>query len=657
MLRSFTNLFRITNIDRISFREDINGLRAIAVLSVLIYHAEVGILKAGFLGVDIFFVISGYLITNIIISELNNQTFKFSNFYLRRIKRILPALFSVLLLSSLFSFFILTPKVLIEYVRSLIPATFFYSNIYFSNLDFYNSEPARFMPLLHTWSLAIEEQFYIIFPLFVFLIHKYFRKYTLQIFLIVIFGSIYLNVSTDSLDKFYLIEFRIWELIIGSVSMIVEQNIKKNKIIAYFGFAIMSFPLFYFNNYWITDIEPKLISLFGVCLILIFNPAKSSLTDILSYRYLEKIGLWSFSIYLFHQPVLVFFRIFNERNLPISWRNSDNQRDISDYFLLILVISLIIYLSKLNYELIEKNFIKSYDKMKSYSLLFSVIIVVIFSVTTFSSNGFEKRWNDNTLTKKALQFQEKNNYDLIIDNQVCHSKSRDEPIKDFCKINNESKNIPIYVLGDSLARTINIPISKMVKDNPITFITGDSCIFLINVFNERCKRPDNELATEYVAEIENSIIIYIADLWQKIEDKPNQLENILVLDLKNTFPTTINYLSKNNKVILLTQIPAYKPSVPTLILEGKDVVKIEYSEWKNLNGVKILDDIYKNLDSENLSIIYVENIFCNSFEKNFCVGNTENKVFYSDPKHLSIEGAELVAEEIFEIVETLNKNQ
>ena len=197
----------------------------------------------------------------------------------------------------------------------------------------------------------------------------------------------------------------------------------------------------------------------------------------------------------------------------------------------------------------------------------------------------------------------------------------------------------------------------MVKDNPITFITGDSCIFLINVFNERCKRPDNELATEYVAEIENSIIIYIADLWQKIEDKPNQLENILVLDLKNTFPTTINYLSKNNKVILLTQIPAYKPSVPTLILEGKDVVKIEYSEWKNLNGVKILDDIYKNLNSENLNIIYVENIFCNSFEKNFCVGNTENKVFYSDPKHLSIEGAELVAEEIFKIVETLNKNQ
>ena len=108
---------------------------------------------------------------------------------------------------------------------------------------------------------------------------------------------------------------------------------------------------------------------------------------------------------------------------------------------------------------------------------------------------------------------------------------------------------------------------------------------------------------------------------------------------------------------MLTQIPAYKPSVPTLILEGKDVVKIEYSEWKNLNGVKILDDIYKNLNSENLNIIYVENIFCNSFEKNFCVGNTENKVFYSDPKHLSIEGAELVAKEIFKIVETLNKNQ
>ena len=176
MLKTLNHIIDFTNIERIKFRNDVNGLRAVAVLSVLIYHAELKIFTAGYLGVDIFFVLSGYLITNIIISDLNSNKFSFKSFYIRRIKRILPALFSVLIFTSVSSYLFLTPKMLLEYVKSLIPSTFFYSNIYFSNLDFYNSEPARYMPLIHTWSLAIEEQFYIIFPLFLYVVYKYFKN-------------------------------------------------------------------------------------------------------------------------------------------------------------------------------------------------------------------------------------------------------------------------------------------------------------------------------------------------------------------------------------------------------------------------------------------------------------------------------------------------
>ena len=124
-------IINISNIKRIPFRQDVNGLRAIAVLAVIFYHADSELFKGGWLGVDIFFVISGYLISNIIISELNEGTFTFKNFYLRRIRRILPALFSTLLFTVPFSYFLLGPKAMQEYIDSLISSVFFYANYYF----------------------------------------------------------------------------------------------------------------------------------------------------------------------------------------------------------------------------------------------------------------------------------------------------------------------------------------------------------------------------------------------------------------------------------------------------------------------------------------------------------------------------------------------
>ena len=128
------NLIDTSGIQRIKFRGDVNGLRALAVLSVVFYHAEVGPFKGGWVGVDIFFVISGYLISNIIISELNQGKFSFKNFYLRRIYRILPALFSTLIFTLPFAYWFLTPRALLEYTNSLISSVFFYSNYYFQNL-------------------------------------------------------------------------------------------------------------------------------------------------------------------------------------------------------------------------------------------------------------------------------------------------------------------------------------------------------------------------------------------------------------------------------------------------------------------------------------------------------------------------------------------
>ena len=370
------------NLERINYRNDINGLRAIAVLSVIFYHADIKYFKGGWLGVDIFFVISGYLISNIIFSELVKGKFSFKNFYVRRIRRILPALFTVYLGSLPFTYIFLQPKATIEYISSLISSVFFISNIYFRNLDFYISEPAKLMPLIHTWSLSIEEQFYIIFPLLGFLFFKVSKKYLFFLTTFFFLFSIFLNSTNQTYDKFYFLQYRAWELLLGVLIMLIGK-IQYSKFLSVCGFVLMLIPVFYFDDSWINDIEPKLLSLIGLSLFLIFNSEQSNLTKFLSLKFLSFSGLISYSLYLYHQPIFAFIRHFKLRELD-SVTNLDK-------FLGLLFTYLLSYFS---WKYIENYFLKN----KNYKLLFSylvsiLIIVITFSVIGYQTNGYEKRYN------------------------------------------------------------------------------------------------------------------------------------------------------------------------------------------------------------------------------------------------------------------------
>ena len=159
-------------IQKFSYIKQLDLLRAIAVLGVIFYHYTDEYFTGGWLGVDVFFVLSGFLISNTIISSLTNKNFNLSLFYKRRIRRIFPSLLSTILFTIPFSFQLLAPKELIEYLRSTASSLFFVSNFYLLDLDFYNTSSAKLMPMIHTWSLSIEEQFYIIFPVLMFVIYK-----------------------------------------------------------------------------------------------------------------------------------------------------------------------------------------------------------------------------------------------------------------------------------------------------------------------------------------------------------------------------------------------------------------------------------------------------------------------------------------------------
>ena len=288
----------------------------------------------------------------------------------------------MLLFTAPFSYFLLTPKAMIEYTQSLFSSIFFYANYYFQNLDFYNATPTKFMPLLHTWSLAIEEQFYLIFPLICFLIYKINKQiFTLGLSIFLIF-SLFLNSTTSELLKFYQIQYRAWELVLGAIVMIFQNKINI-KYIEKAGIAILFFSIFYFDDTTLTinSIEPRIVSNLGVALLLL-SSYKGTVNKFLSSNLLKYIGLSSYSVYLFHQPLFAFSRLFQNKYGLLQ----------SKYLMFVLLI-LLFFISYLNWKYVEKVF-QIISVKKFFICLALVLIFLLFFVfISLEEEGFIERFN------------------------------------------------------------------------------------------------------------------------------------------------------------------------------------------------------------------------------------------------------------------------
>jgi peptidoglycan/LPS O-acetylase OafA/YrhL len=632
----------ISNIKRISFRQDINGLRAIAVLAVVFYHADLKLFKGGWLGVDIFFVISGYLISNIIISELNDGTFTFKNFYLRRVRRILPALFSTLLLTIPFAYFFLTPKALEEYIDSLIASIFFFANYHFMNLDFYIAESTKLMPLLHTWSLAIEGQYYLLFPLFSFIVYKYFKKYFTFFIGFTTIGSLYLNTLSQSSDKFYRLEFRIWELLLGALVMILSSNFKI-KHLEKIGLPLMIFPIFYFNDNWINDTEPKLIALIGISLIIFSNTESTLLSKILSFKLISIIGLSSYSIYLIHQPFFAFIKIQNEINKQISFYP---ENFFYSYSFLIFCIFLTLVTGIIQYNFIEVKLSKSVYLRRF--IILSLLCLFLFTLLGYLNNFYQNRYDDNELSSQAISYQNLEKFDLKINNETCHILSTEIKIEELCVSNADEKLKKIIVIGDSHSRLFLKPFNDIFgNDYSITYATGSSCVFFTNTTNTRCARSDQEFVIDLLNKSENSIIIYFADLQDKINDGDN--------DFIVNVPLTIQNLAINNKVIVIKQIPLFPVNVVNKILSTRMLDEISYprEEWFFNESRLQIEEMYKSINNENVFFVDTFEIFCNEIKLNSCVGAFQEKIYIYDNNHPSVEGIMLILPKVELILNNL----
>lgn len=305
-----------------TYRPEIDGLRAISVLAVILYHAGVTQLAGGFAGVDVFFVISGFLITQIIYTGARDGTFSFLHFYERRARRILPALFIMMLVTAPLLFWVLAPFQLKDHAQSVIATLVYMSNVLFWREASYFAVEAAQKALLHTWSLAIEEQYYLVFPLVLLVLHRLGHRVLIAGLALSAAGSFALMLQHKTVDAsaaFYLIQYRAWELLAGSVAAIwvVRRAPAAQPALSGLGMALVLLGLFVTSDVGTWPSALALVPVVGTVLVLVFTDARGPVGRVLAHEILRRIGLMSYSLYLWHFPFLVILRVWYLGDPPV----------------------------------------------------------------------------------------------------------------------------------------------------------------------------------------------------------------------------------------------------------------------------------------------------------------------------------------------------
>jgi|TARA_B100001057_G_scaffold489693_1_gene576430 peptidoglycan/LPS O-acetylase OafA/YrhL len=667
---------------KLSYRPEIDGLRAIAVGAVILYHAQITILgyqpfRGGFIGVDIFFVISGYLITSIILKELiTTGSFSFKHFYERRIRRILPVLLFVMLVSLPFAWIYLLPSSFEDFSKSIIYSLGFGSNFYFHySGQQYGALSGLLKPFLHTWSLSVEEQFYILFPIFLIVTFKYFRKYLIHILIlgfIISLGLADWGSRNYPSFNFYVLPSRGWELLAGSILAYFEvifghrsKNKTLNLILPIIGLFLIGHSILFFKDEMFHPSFYTLSPIIGVCLIIWFSSKNELITKILSTKLFVGIGLISYSLYLWHYPIFAFVRLIGFAEGVINK---------------IIIGLIILILSIISYYLIEKPFRnKKYNFIKiSKFVLISIIILFITNLTIILNGGFKQRFPDLIISSLKNNFENlKNNH-----GEICFNNKKN------CYFNQESKK-KVYLIGDSQMGSISTDLKKKLSLKNYSFNTflRGGCYFFIgfDLVNSKNNKKSELCNNKYFEDIfnklileKNSIIIlggrlplYLNDSkffdnekinsnakWNKKYTPINKFDN-----LENSLLNTLQKLSVNNKIILIYPIPERKN---INLYKLNKIFNLFSTQKKNLE----LNDIHSNYDAfilrskssyellnkisnQNIYRIYPSNLVCNKQILSKCIFHFKKISYYSDGDHPSDHYSEMINDLIIKEIDKI----
>ncbi|RMN27771.1 Acyltransferase protein [Pseudomonas coronafaciens pv. zizaniae] len=447
----------------LGYRPEIDGLRALAVVPVMLYHAGLPFLSGGFVGVDVFFVISGYLITSIIIAEMARGTFSLINFYERRARRILPALFAVMLVCLPVAWMTLDPPDLKYFAKSLVAVPTFSSNVLFWLESGYFDATAELKPLLHTWTLAVEEQYYLLFPLLLMLGWRIGRGRLVALLIGVALGSLTLaqrGAQHDASSTFYLLHARAWELLAGSfIAFYFAWRPHKADIAgpiaqaaALLGILLIAYAVAAFDSNTPFPGFNALVPVVGATLIIVYANKNTWAGRVLSSQPLVLIGMVSYSAYLWHQPIFAFAR------------QSSLAEPGLQVMLALTLLSLV--LAWLSWRFVEQPFRQkggfkggfSRQQVFTFSGLASALFIAL-GLTGYLNNGFGQRFD----VDPAL-------YRQFADPQIRDRCGQDEI--DFCLFGKrDSTETPaLAVFGDSHAEALLSTFDAVARDQGTTVV-------------------------------------------------------------------------------------------------------------------------------------------------------------------------------------------
>ena len=550
-----------------NYRPYIDGLRAIAVLSVVSFHAFPTWFRGGFIGVDVFFVISGFLISTILFEGLEKGTFSFSDFYARRIRRIFPALLLVLICCFAFGWFTLLPDEYKLLGKHMAGGASFISNFLFWNEAGYFDRVAETKPLLHLWSLGIEEQFYIIWPLLLWGAYKLrLNLLTITVAIAIIsFASNLQQVKIDLVAAFYSPQTRFWELLCGSIlawlilhqkntftSLVNQFSYWLNKLIfrapeqhpgttlsnalSFAGFLLIIFGVSYITKGALFPGVWALIPVFGAILILAAGTNAWFNRVVLSNKLLVWFGLISYPLYLWHWVLLSFGHILEGGELSRKIR--------------LILVAVSILLAWLTYRFVEKPIrFGAHGKAKVFALVLIMGIAGYVGLNTFQRNGLEFR---SELTKQASQLS---NVNRVLDDSCMNMDKGVEFFKQHnCERKPSSPNGKKVVLyGDSHAWTLAKPLRDyfIARGDEFTEYTSGYCIPLnLKNKNERC-RNINAYVFNKIEERKPDLLIIFA-YYSYRSGEPEYIESIPYEELIAKSSTEL--LQKGVKKITLNQL-------------------------------------------------------------------------------------------------------
>lgn len=619
-----------------NFRNDIQGLRAIAVLSVVIFHAFAGKwIPGGFVGVDIFFVISGFLISRILFKENEQGRFTVLGFYRRRLRRLSPALFTVLLFTLVCGAFLLSPDAYVELSKTALATVFFVSNFVFEKLSDYFAGSVAYKPLLHTWSLAVEEQFYILYPPFVYLVYRFWRRAMGPLLALLALLSLGISIWSSNvhpLAAFYLAPTRAFELLTGAlVALYIPQanrlGQKVRDALSLAGLLLIAASLVFIRDSMAFPGAIALVPCLGTAFVIAAGHDRVSLGGrLISFAPFVFFGDLSYSLYLWHWPIL---------SLAQNWLMGPLPPVVAT-----AAVFLAIAAAYASWRWIERPFINGFRDMKVITAgLASMACMAALCAVVFLNHGFPDRYSKQS----RLYFAASNDFNPL--RNRCHSdQGSGIPYEKSCAFGAPGATPAIAIWADSHGAELAVALGDRLgpMHSSLIEITASACPPVLgysDVHRPGCARHNDEIVHKLTSDNRIGEVVVLANF--------GTYPTAQSAGFQQAFENTMRALHQAGKrIIIFDPIPVFNYDAPTALgliyAKGGNpksfgLPMAEYRK-KNASYISLIDRVAKDTGAV---VIPTSDLIC---RQDLCPAlDDQQEVLYYNEDHLSVTGARKLA--------------